>query len=314
MHAKERLEIAEQVELAGAVSDAIVESYRRHHDDAPINGTPLPSRERVAAICAGLLRIMFPGYFGQDGTGDGGIVNSPKAVAEMAGRLEEEVLRALRCHGGEGPSGEECRRMARETSWEALRRVPAVRELLAEDIQAAHDGDPAATSHREVILAYPCLVAISIYRLAHVLVEQGIPLLPRMMTEYAHSRTGIDIHPGARIGRRFFIDHGTGVVIGETTEIGDGVKLYQGVTLGARSFPKDESGRAVKGIKRHPRIEDDVTIYSGATILGGDVVIGRGSVIGGNVWLTHSVPPYTTVLVSVAQEIRLQRGIDDYRI
>ena len=176
-------------------------------------------------------------------------------------------------------------------------KLPMVREMLEYDVQAAFDGDPAAKSLDEIIFSYPCLVAISIYRLAHELFEQGIPLIPRMMTEYAHSITGIDIHPGARIGKSFFIDHGTGVVIGETCEIGNNVKLYQGVTLGALSFPKDERGKIIRGVKRHPTIEDDVTIYAGATILGGQTIIGKGSVVGGNVWLTHSIPPYTKVTI-----------------
>lgn len=176
-----------------------------------------------------------------------------------------------------------------------LEALPEIRALLALDIQAAYDGDPAARFQEEILLSYPGFEAVMIYRFAHVLYALGVPVIPRIMTEYAHQRTGIDIHPGAVIGRRFFIDHGTGVVIGETCVIGDNVKMYQGVTLGARSFDLDEHGNPVKGIKRHPDIEDDVIIYSGATILGGDTRIGRGSVIGGNVWLTHSVPPYSKV-------------------
>lgn len=176
-----------------------------------------------------------------------------------------------------------------------LESLPGVRDLLTLDIQAAYDGDPAARYHEEILLSYPGFEAVMIYRFAHVLYALGVPVIPRIMTEYAHQRTGIDIHPGATIGKRFFIDHGTGVVIGETCVIGDNVKMYQGVTLGARSFDLDEHGNPVKGIKRHPDIEDDVVIYSGATILGGDTRIGRGSVIGGNVWLTHSVPPYSKV-------------------
>jgi serine O-acetyltransferase len=173
-----------------------------------------------------------------------------------------------------------------------------LRARLANDVQAAFEGDPAAKSFDEVIFAYPAIFAITIYRLAHELHLQGIPLLPRIMTEHAHSVTGIDIHPGATIGSGFFIDHGTGVVIGETTHIGNHVKLYQGVTLGALSLAMDDEGRMIRGKKRHPTIEDDVIIYAGATILGGTTVIGRGSVIGGNVWLTRSVPPYTRVVIS----------------
>jgi len=178
-----------------------------------------------------------------------------------------------------------------------LQKLPELRAVAAEDVQAAYDGDPAAKSFAEIILSYPSIKAVTVQRMAHELYNMGVPLLPRIMTEYAHRETGIDIHPGARIGRSFFIDHGTGVVIGETTEIGDRVKLYQGVTLGALSFSMDAEGKMVRGTKRHPTIEDDVTIYAEATILGGETVIGKGSVIGGNVWLTNSVPPGSKVVI-----------------
>ncbi len=178
-----------------------------------------------------------------------------------------------------------------------LSALPGLRELVAEDVHAAFLGDPAAKSFAEIILSYPSIKAVTIQRLAHVLYNVGVPLLPRIMTEHAHQATGIDIHPGARIGRSFFIDHGTGVVIGETTEIGDHVKLYQGVTLGALSFSLDDEGNLLRGQKRHPTIEDDVTIYAEATILGGKTVIGKGSVIGGNVWLTSSVPGGSKVVI-----------------
>jgi serine O-acetyltransferase len=175
-----------------------------------------------------------------------------------------------------------------------VRQLPAVQASLVGDVEAAFDGDPAARSHAEVVMAYPAIQAIAMYRLAHALSDLEVPLIPRMITEYAHRRTGIDIHPGAEIGRRFFIDHGTGVVIGETAQIGDRVKLYQGVTLGALSTRR---GQTLRGVKRHPTIEDDVTIYSGATILGGGTVIGRASIIGGNVWLTESVPANSMVFL-----------------
>ena len=176
-----------------------------------------------------------------------------------------------------------------------LRSLPDIRRTLATDIQAAYEGDPAAIYTEEILLGYPSIEAVSIYRMAHKLFELGVPIIPRVMTEYAHQQTGIDIHPGATIGRHFFIDHGTGVVIGETCVIGDNVKLYQGVTLGAKSFEMDDAGMPVKGVKRHPNIENNVVIYSGATILGGDTTVGEGSIIGGNVWLVHSVPPHTRV-------------------
>ena len=187
-----------------------------------------------------------------------------------------------------------------------MESLPDIARMLDKDITSAYDGDPAARSREEVMLAYPAFETITIYRLAHRLFELGMPLLPRMMTEYAHSRTGIDIHPGAQIGEYFFIDHGTGVVIGETCRIGRHVKLYQGVTLGAKSFDLDENGHPVKGGKRHPDVEDRVVIYAGATILGGDVVIGKGSIIGGSVWLTNSVPPYS-IIYNTAKTISISQ-------
>jgi len=185
-----------------------------------------------------------------------------------------------------------------------LERLPTIRSRLSEDVEAAYEGDPAAKSYAEIVVSYPSIRAIAIYRIAHELHQLGLPILPRMMTEHAHDRTGIDIHPGAKIGRRFFIDHGTGVVIGETTEIGDNVRLYQGVTLGAKSPRRGES---LRGKKRHPTIEDDVTIYAGATILGGETVIGEGSVIGGNVWLIESVAPYSKVIAEPPTHLVRQR-------
>jgi serine O-acetyltransferase len=184
-------------------------------------------------------------------------------------------------------------------------RLPAIRELLAGDIEAAFEGDPAAKSFAEIVVAYPSTLAISTYRIAHELHVQGVPVLPRIMSEHAHDRTGIDIHPGALVGRRFFIDHGTGVVIGETCEIGDRVRLYQGVTLGAIS---PRHGEQLRGVKRHPTLEDDVTIYAGSTILGGETVVGRGSVIGGNVWVMASIPPDSRVVADPPRQLVRQRG------
>lgn len=192
-------------------------------------------------------------------------------------------------------NGVECSQNALDITNRFMHRLIPIRKMLSADIEAAYDGDPAAKGFEEILLSYPSFDAISIYRLAHELFVLGVPLIPRMMSEYAHAQTGIDIHPGATIGERFFIDHGTGVVIGETCSIGRNVKLYQGVTLGAKSFAKDSDGNIVRGMKRHPTIEDDVVIYAGATILGGDTTIGKGSVIGGNVWLTNSIAPYSIV-------------------
>jgi serine O-acetyltransferase len=190
-----------------------------------------------------------------------------------------------------------------------LERIPEIRAVLADDVQAAYDGDPACKNLDEVIFCYPGLEAVTVYRLAHELHALGVPFIPRMMTERAHTQTGIDIHPGATIGRHFFIDHGTGVVIGETCEIGDRVKLYQGVTLGALSFDTDETGNLVRGKKRHPTVEDRVVIYANATVLGGDTVIGHDSVIGSSVWLTRRVAPHTTVVLEKPRlKMRAERG------
>ena len=199
-------------------------------------------------------------------------------------------------------------RQAEEIADDVIGHIPEIRRLLSGDIQAAYDGDPAANSVEEVILSYPAILAVATHRIAHLLYRREVPLIPRIMSEYAHGITGIDINPGARIGKNFFIDHGTGTVIGETTVIGDNVKLYQGVTLGALSFPRDEKGKIVKGRKRHPTIEDNVVIYAGATILGGGTVIGRNSVIGGNVWITSSVPPNTKVIANLPEQNHSQRG------
>jgi serine O-acetyltransferase len=209
----------------------------------------------------------------------------------LQARLKKEICRSL----GKIPSDEKTERRADEILRYFLSKLPEVRKMLWTDIDAAYEGDPAAQSYEEIILAYPALEAIAIQRMAHELYSKELPLIPRIMTEWAHSRTGIDIHPGAKIGSHFFIDHGTGVVIGETCEIGSRVKLYHGVTLGARSFQKNEHGKIKKGGKRHPKVEDDVTIYPNSTVLGGETVIGARSTIGGNVFLVQSVPPDSLV-------------------
>jgi len=262
--------------------------------------TPLPDKASVIQILDELLEIIYPGYFGRKYVESSEIEYHVGDILEsIYSRLAEEIYRSVRpaCDSA-NDACDHCRRIAEDQSLLFLRKIVDLRFRLSHDVQAGFDGDPAAKSIDEVIFAYPAIFAISIYRLAHELHLQGIPLLPRIMTEHAHSVTGIDIHPGATIGSGFFIDHGTGVVIGETTNIGNRVKLYQGVTLGALSFAMDDEGRMIRGKKRHPTIEDDVVIYAGATILGGTTVIGRGSIIGGNVWLTRSVPPYTRVVIS----------------
>ena len=251
----------------------------------------LPSRDAVVTIVESLRSAMFPGYFGDARLGHESLnfyVGSTLDRALQA--LEAQVTRGL-CFAREHDPATcaECELQARAITRKFLARLPAVQSLLVSDVRATYEGDPALRSPAEAIFCYPGMLAITNARLAHELFVLEVPLIPRMITEHAHSLTGIDIHPGAAIGGSFFIDHGTGVVIGETCVIGQRVRLYQGVTLGAKSFPLDQHGKPIKGIARHPMVEDDVIIYSGATILG-RVTIGRGSTIGGNVWLTQSVP------------------------
>jgi serine O-acetyltransferase len=210
-------------------------------------------------------------------------------------KLTLQIARAMRHDCEPNAPAVDFEALAQQKTIELLTKLPDLRVVLEEDAESAFLGDPAAKSHHEIVFCYPGLDAISTYRIAHELLLLGVPLIPRMMTEYAHSKTGIDIHPGARIGPGFFIDHGTGVVIGETCDIGRNVKLYQGVTLGALSFPRDAAGNIIRGMKRHPTLEDDVVVYANATILGGDTVVGHHAVVGSSVWLTHSVEPYTVV-------------------
>jgi serine O-acetyltransferase len=262
--------------------------------------TPLPDKAAIIRILDDLLEVIYPGYFGRKYVEKSNIEHYiGDLVDSIYVRLTQEIYRGVRpaCDSQTEFCGH-CKETADDQALVFLRKLPELRKRLSRDVQAAYDGDPAAKSIDEVIFAYPAIFAITIFRVAHELNSQAIPLLPRNMTEYAHSVTGIDIHPGATVGTGFFIDHGTGVVIGETTIIGNHVKIYQGVTLGALSFAMDEEGRMIRDKKRHPTIEDDVVIYAGATILGGSTVIGTGSVIGGNVWLTRSVPPYTRVIIS----------------
>lgn len=263
-----------------------------------IDYEPIPSEGYVVDIIEKLREILFPGFFSKDKLDPFNLrYNIGQTVTEVHEMLAEQIAHSIRheCFRHDLPCTE-CGEQGQDIAIQLLESVPEIRKTLATDVRAAYEGDPAAKSYDEIIFSYPGLMAITIYRLAHKLYNLGVPLMPRIMTEYAHSVTGIDIHPGAKIGNSFVIDHGTGVVIGETTEIGDNVRIYQGVTLGALSLPKD-AGEKFRGKKRHPTIEDDVIIYSGATILGGDTVIGARSVIGGNVWLTESVPPDTKVLM-----------------
>jgi len=277
---------------------ALVESYtadgtRIDHLDRQ----PLPSHAEIIRVLVTMHELLFPGYIGTQGlTGESLRLHVESRMVRLYEVLTEQIGRAI-CHATS--VGSACAitdREAADYAAEFLAQLPRLRQTLSTDVQAAYDGDPAATGKDEIIFSYPSIYAVMVYRLAHELYRMNVPLIPRIMTEHAHHRTGIDIHPGTRIGSHFFMDHGTGVVIGGTAVIGNNVKLYQGVTLGAFSFDKDATGQLVRNTKRHPTIEDDVVIYAGATILGGETVIGRGSVIGGNVWLTHSVPAGTRVV------------------
>ena len=278
--------------------DRIVESSETRPRLSAVDAPHRPHQKEIVEILRMFQEVVFPGYYGEpvlyranlrDHLGD--------MLFRIHLRLSAEIERA-RAHLSDAGVPAEA---AREITTQLFERLPDVADCVAGDVEAAYDGDPAATGSEEIILAYPGVRAIFTYRIAHELHRLGVPLIPRMMTEFAHQETGVDIHPGASIGKSFFIDHGTGVVIGETTRIGDRVKLYQGVTLGALSFQKDERGRLIRGTKRHPTVEDDVVVYAGATILGGETVIGRGSVIGGSVWLTASVPPWTRVTLEGSQ-------------
>jgi serine O-acetyltransferase len=258
----------------------------------------LPQPEATGEIIRLLREILFPGYLGRDEPDGRPVENRlEERLTKVYELLADQIARSFRhtCRQLQKMC-DQCQSKGESAAALLLSKLPDIRLRLEEDVLAAFEGDPAARNHDEIVLSYPATFAITVYRIAHELHLQHVPFLPRLMSELAHSSTGIDIHPGAKIGRHFFIDHGTGVVIGETTVIGDHVKLYQGVTLGALSFPRDACGALIRDAKRHPTIEDHVTVYSGATVLGGDTVVGHGSVIGGNVWLTHSVPPGTKVI------------------
>jgi len=280
----------------GKITDAILQSYANCGGINHIDGANLPSKRALASICEDLLQILFPGFHDQEPIHSTHLRRvTAHRVYTIADRLKEEICKSLRL--GE-PGCPEAK--AEKILFEFLERLPAVRSLLTTDVEAAFQGDPAATTKDEIILAYPYLEAVAIQRMAHVLYDLSVPLVPRIMTEWAHSRTGIDIHPGAQIASHFFIDHGTGVVIGETAEIGQYVKLYQGVALIARSLA---GGQALRGKKRHPTVEDRVTIYAGTTVMGGDTTIGTGSTVGANVFLTHSIPARSLVFF---EETRLK--------
>lgn len=268
------------------------------------DGLNLPSTRSVASICEDFLQILFPGFHDEEPVHADVLAElTLLRISSLAGRLEEEICKSLRTTEPSCPQSR-----AREILIEFLKQLPGIREVLKTDIEAAFSGDPAAASNEEIILSYPFVETITIQRVAHCLYKLEVPLLPRMMTEWAHSRTGIDIHPGAKIGTHFFIDHGTGVVIGETSVIGNHVKMYQGVALIGRSL---SGGQALRGKRRHPTLEDGVTVYAGTTIMDADTVIGAGSTIGANVFLTHSVPPRSLVFYEEKQlKVLPKRGSD----
>jgi serine O-acetyltransferase len=276
------------------LTNQLVASYAKDGGINHLDGKNLPSKRVVTGLTCDLLRLLFPGFF------DEKLIHSSEIKVETAalldsliGTLEDEIRKALEYHPPEGLAKKDVAKEAHKLTVEFLESLPRVREILQTDVQAAFDGDPAAASKEEIIVSYPFIEAIAVQRLAHELFLKNISLIPRIMTEWAHGRTGMDLHPGAEIGSHFFVDHGTGTVVGETAIIGDHVKLYHGVTLGARSTA---GGQLLKGKKRHPTIEDRVTIYPGATILGGETIIGAGSTIGGNVFIMDSVQPNSLVI------------------
>lgn len=297
------------------LTDRIVATYDDLGTMNHLDHCPLPSYDEIVAVIEELMEVLYPGYRKREGLHRANITYFVGDIIDrLHDRLTQQIGRALRHEAvragvvGGCESVEDYEALGQAKTMLFLDRLPELRHKLATDVQAAYDGDPACKGADEVIFCYPGLEAITVYRLAHQLYELDIPFIPRMMAEWAHCRTGIDIHPGATIGPYFFIDHGTGVVIGETCEIGEHVKLYQGVTLGALSFAKDADGKLVRDQKRHPTIEDRVVVYANATILGGETTIGHDAVIGSSVWITRSVDPHSTVLL---EKPRLRVRSDD---
>lgn len=302
---QEDFKLSSIVESLCTSINEVVSTFRRRNFQVP-----LPSRNEIIEIVESLRAIIFPGYFGESELNSGNVCFHVGANLDRIQRALQKQIKRGMCFvcDDENEDCSVCQNRALAAASEFIEKLPAIQLMLLSDIRAAYEGDPAATSPDETIFCYPGILAITNFRIAHELFRQNVPLIPRMITEHAHSVTGIDIHPGATIGESFFIDHGTGVVIGETCEIGRGVRIYQGVTLGAKSFPLDSDGKPIKGIKRHPIIEDEVIIYSGATILG-RVVIGKGSMIGGNVWLTDSVLPGSVITQSsMKKEVFIHGG------
>jgi serine O-acetyltransferase len=306
--AEARKDVVDEVALAPVV-DALCRAASAIANFAPDGRVTLPSRAAVIAVVEDLRAVLFPGYFGTSDLHDESLHYFVGATLARALReLEEQICRGLAfSNRHELATCTHCCDQARAVTQAFLGQLPEIRRLCASDVEAAYEGDPALKSRDEAIFAYPGIFAVTNQRIAHALHVLGVPLIPRIITEHAHTLTGIDVHPGARIGERFFIDHGTGVVIGETAVIGNNVRLYQGVTLGAKSFPLDAQGNPIKGIDRHPVVEDDVVVYAGATILG-RITIGRGSSIGGNVWLTFGVPPGSRVTQAEVRDSRYDSG------
>jgi len=269
------------------IKRALLASYEIDGGINHFDGINLPAEESVNHLARDFMHLLFPGYFQESCLTKKDVpALIDHLIQEIEARLAAELEKCLHYNRDPNPSAH-----ARELTSHILGQLPEIRRIIQTDVVAAYEGDPAARNVEEIILAYPCVLVISLQRIAHVMYRLGVPLLPRMLTEYAHEHTGTDIHPGAEIGTHFFIDHCTGVVIGETARIGNHVKIYQGVTLGAKSFAIDENGHPVKGVKRHPELKDNVIVYSGATILGGDTVVGENSVVGSNVSLLQSMPP-----------------------
>lgn len=286
---------------ATQITDRLIGSYARVGGINHLDGKNLPSKTAIAAITVDLLRLLFPGFFDERTIHSSELkIEVTNLVDRVADRLEDEIYKSLQYRTPDDLAGQDLRIAAHTLTVKFLHDLPEIRQLLATDVEAAFLGDPAAVSKEEIIVAYPFIETIAVQRMAHRLYLAGVALIPRIMSEWAHSRTGMDLHPGARIGSHFFIDHGTGTVVGETCEIGHHVKIYHGVTLGAKSTARVTE---LRGNKRHPTIEDGVTIYPGATILGGETVIGAGSTIGGNVFLVASVPPNSLVL---AEEVNVK--------
>jgi serine O-acetyltransferase len=299
------------------LTDQLIASYARAGGINHLDGKNLPSKTKITTITMDLLRLLFPGFF------DEKLIHSSEIKVETAalldsviGNLEDEIRKSLEYHPPADLPKKDITTAAHVITLEFLDNLPHLRELLQTDVEAAFNGDPAALSREEVIVAYPFVEAIAVQRLAHELYKKQVPLIPRIMTEWAHGRTGMDLHPGARIGSHFFVDHCTGTVVGETTVIGNHVKMYQGVGLVAKSLA---AGQALRGQKRHPTIENHVTIYAGATIMGGDTVVGEGSTIGANVFITASVPPHSIVIqedanVKVMSKRDREKGHVDFQI